>query len=114
MTNKQERALVEFVVGKLWKKWPDKWGCFCGGFQHEINCKCGMKWRLARLPLDMNLAGEVMRRMKKLGWLCTIQTHRTPESSAMFKNRNGDYQIFYDKRPELAILLAAKQALEGK
>lgn len=109
MNAKQERALVEFIVGKLWKK---RVSCQLGsphvGGKNRI-CDCTPR-------LDMNLAGEVMRRMKKRGYRTSLQspTEGQHEYCAGIYKMGVALSIIFHKRPDLAIMLAAKQALSQK
>lgn len=61
-------------------------------------------------PLDMNLAGEVMRRMKKMGYKPGLQWSSLSQYHAWFSVKDST-TIKAHVRPELAILLAAQAAL---
>lgn len=108
MNAKQERALVEFIVGKLWKK---RVSCQLGsphvGGKNRI-CDCTPR-------LDMNLAGEVMRRMKKRGCHYVALESAYGTWWATFGwDKGRKLEQAKHKNPELATLLAAKQALSQK
>lgn len=111
MTRKQERALVADVVGRLW---PKQW---------MVTVKSGRRvamyndWYGHNAKLDMNLAGEVMKRMKKHDWLLRLICCGPEWSAQFFSSTIADVRphtpVFLNKRPELAILLAAQAALKG-
>lgn len=98
MKKSTQHKLVEFVVGKLWRKWP---------------------FWIARNPpiLNMNLAGEVMRRMNKrrLSICLSLSQHnRKGEWSCGFYDNGMCLAYLFHKRSDIAVLLAARKALEAK
>lgn len=94
MSAKKQRELVEFVVGKLWAK-----------------NKASVIARAT--AVDGDLAFEVMRRMKRRGWLMELWWSMTFGKWAVgFRPyRGGRRHAGFDANPIVAVLVSARQVL---